>query len=123
MCRKNEWVLVVSSARRAGVCMAIAGLVLVCNVLAQAATAPPIGYTSSFEESSIAPFWTLTADFGSVALSKDVAYGGTHAIKFQSSSGGNRGISLVHFLVFPRKERFRSPSTTMLLDRRHSMNN
>jgi hypothetical protein len=84
----------VGLTHKTAVAAAVAALALLCNVQANAAN--PIFYSSGFEEATIAPFWTVTDVFGSASLSKDVAYDGTHSVKFQSSSGGNRAISVVH---------------------------
>jgi len=84
----------VASVRKAGVSTILAILGLLGSTGAHAAN--PIVYSSGFEEASIAPFWTVTAAFGSASLSKDFAYDGTHSIKFESSPGGQREISLAH---------------------------
>jgi len=62
----------------------------------------PIPYASSFEE-NLFPFWTKTTVFGSISRTADVAYDGTHALKFQSASGGDRKIAIQHRFVNPTK--------------------
>ena len=58
---------------------------------------PPIAYATGFEENALyAPFWTVTDQYGVVSLSKDVAYDGSHSVKLQSASGGQRQVSIQH---------------------------
>lgn len=70
------------TVRQTGIPVALAILFLLGSARAHAAN--PIAYRSGFEEASLAPFWTVTAAFGSASLSKDVAYDGTHSVKLQS---------------------------------------
>lgn len=74
----------------------LAALVVFGVRVAHAATPPTVPFSDSFEGLSIYPYWGVIDDFGSIALSKDLSYSGSHALKFTSASGGNRQISLVH---------------------------
>lgn len=67
-----------------------------CSNLAYATTPPAVDFRDRFEGVAIYPYWRLRTENGSIAISKDVAYSGSHALKFSSSSGGNREISLIH---------------------------
>ncbi len=76
----------------------LAGLALLGGTSAYGAPAAsnPIPYSTGFEENQLPPFFTLSAEYGTASLVKDFAYDGTHARKLQSTSGGNRAISLQH---------------------------
>jgi hypothetical protein len=79
--------------------MVLAMLAAVFANVAHAAVPPDVSVSDSFEGVAIYPFWTTSQDFGSISLSTDHAYSGSHALKFASSSGGNRSMALRH--VFP----------------------
>lgn len=64
--------------------------------VAHASPPPAAAFGDSFEGLLLYPYWSVIHDFGSIALSKDVSYSGSHALKFSSVSGGDRQISLVH---------------------------
>ena len=58
-----------------------------CINRSYAATPPAVAFSDSFEGTSIYPYWELTEEYGNISISKDVAYSGSHALKFSSTSG------------------------------------
>lgn len=80
--------------------LVLAVLAAVFANVAHAVVPPDVGVSDSFEGIAIYPFWTTSHEFGSISLSTDHAYSGSHALKFASSSGGNRGMNLRH--IFPK---------------------
>ena len=52
--------------------------------------------SDGFETTSIAPFWTLRQQNGTVSLTTEQAHSGVKALKFASSSGGQREIHAAH---------------------------
>src|SRR5438445_7517431 len=64
-------------------------------------------FTDGFEAPSIDPYWTATTQFGSVSLSTDYTHIGVHAVKFASSSGGQRNIILSHSFASPTQGIFK----------------
>jgi hypothetical protein len=73
------------------------GLALAAGAVAVAhAAGPVVPFADSFEGTSVYPYWKVGQVFGTVSLSTDRAYAGSHSLKFTSASGGNRGITLTH---------------------------
>ena len=78
----------------------MAALLMIGGVVqANAATAPATRFSDSFEGTKIYPYWTLAEDYGTITLSKDQAYSGTHSLKLAATSaGGQRSLTAIHKL-------------------------
>lgn len=70
--------------------------VIALLIAGRAAQSQNVGFHDSFEGSAVYPFWSVTQTNGSISLSTDHAYAGSHALNFASSSGGDRKITLSH---------------------------
>src|SRR5579859_2895372 len=91
-----------SSCRSIGsaiTCWILAALLVASPVYA----APPISFGDSFEGLKLYPFWSALQQSGSVSLSTDRAYSGSHSLKFASASGNNRNIAVKHVFGTPTK--------------------
>ena len=53
-------------------------------------------YHDGFEGQTVAPFWTIKQQFGTVTLSSEQAHSGAQSIKFSTKSGGGRVIFMTH---------------------------
>ena len=71
-------------------------LAVVLSAGSALASAPAEPFAESFEGVQIYPYWTLTQQYGTLALSKDHAYSGSQSLKFASTTGGNRNIIATH---------------------------
>jgi hypothetical protein len=91
--------------RRQLVWMAIHVLVaaLLCGIV-HAQTS----YGDNFESPTLNSFWAVTQQYGSVTLSRDQNHtpGGRQALKFASTGGGQRNISVSHQFALPQKGAF-----------------
>jgi hypothetical protein len=50
----------------------------------------------SYEGQAISSYWTVQQQFGTVALSNEKSYDGSQSLKFSSTQGGERWMSLTH---------------------------
>jgi hypothetical protein len=55
-----------------------------------------VAFHDSFEGAAVYPFWNVAQSNGSISLSTDHAYAGSHALRFAPTSGGDRNIVLSH---------------------------
>src|SRR5689334_17125159 len=60
-------------------------------------------YTDDFDQATINSAWTLTTQYGSVALSAEQAHSGSQSVKLSSTAGGQREIHVTRNFASPIK--------------------
>ncbi len=82
----------------------LAGSVFTASLLAMAAmAADETSFTDGFEGAALDPFWTSTAQNGSITFpATDKVHAGAKAVRFNATGGGQKELSLSHSFARPQ---------------------